>query len=69
MVYTVRPGLNDEDEETPELTDKNCLKDQYGQPQTVKLAEQILKITKDFISSIEQSYNKYYIGFGVVVCL
>ncbi len=65
VLDTVRLGYIDEDEETAELTDRNYWESKRGTPKTVKLADQILEITKEFISSIEQSYNKYYIGFWV----
>lgn len=65
VLDTVRLGYIDEDEETAELTDRNYWESKRGTQKTVKLADQILGITKEFISSIEQSYNKYYIGFWV----
>lgn len=65
VLDTVRLGYIDEDEETAELTDRNYWESKRGTQKTVKLADQILEITKEFISSIEQSYNKYYIGFWV----
>jgi len=65
VLDTVRLGYLDEDEETGELTDRNYWETKRGTPQTVKLADNILEIAKEFISSIEQSYNKYYIGFWV----
>ena len=32
---------------------------------TVRLADRILEIVKEFIPTAEQSYNKYYMGFWV----
>ncbi len=65
VLDTIRLGYLDEDEETGELTDRNYWETKRGTPQTVKLADRILEIAKEFISSIDQSYNKYYIGFWV----
>lgn len=65
VLDTVRLGYIDEDEETSELTDRNYWESKRGTLKTVKLADKILEISKSFISSIEQSYNKYYIGFWV----
>jgi len=65
VLDTVRLGYLGEDEDTSELTDRNYWETKRGTQKTVKLADQILDISKEFISSIEQSYNKYYIGFWV----
>ena len=66
VLDTVQLGFLDEDEETSEITDRNYWETKRGTPQTVKLADKIFEIAKEFSStSIEQSYNKYYIGFWV----
>jgi len=65
VLDTVRLGYLDEDEETAELTDRNYWESKRGTPKTVKLADKILEISRSFISSVKQSYNKYYIGFWV----
>jgi len=65
VLDTVRLGYLDDDEETEELTDRNYWETKRGTTKTVELADEILEITQEFISSIEQSYNKYYIGFWV----
>lgn len=65
VLDTVRLGYLDEDEETKEATDRNYWENQRGTVKTVKLADRILEIVKEFIPTAEQSYNKYYIGFWV----
>ena len=65
VLDTVRLGFLDDDEETGEQTDRNYWETKRGTPNTVKMADKILGIAREFISSIEQSYNKYYIGFWV----
>ena len=65
VLDTVRLGYLDEDEETSELTDRSYWENKRGTTKTVKLSDSILEIAKEFISSVEQSYNKYYIGFWV----
>lgn len=65
VLDTVRLGYLDEDEETKEATDRNYWENQRGTVKTVKLADRILEIVREFIPTAEQSYNKYYIGFWV----
>lgn len=65
VLDTVRLGYIDDDEETTELTDRNYWDSKWGTPKTVKMADRILDIAREFIPEIEQSYNKYYIGFWV----
>lgn len=65
VLDTIQLGLLDEDEETTELTDRNYWETQRGTPKTVKLADRIFDMVRDFVPNIEQSYNKYYIGFWV----
>lgn len=56
-------GLVDEDEEIREVTDRDYwLK--RGTIETVKLADDVLEIIKEFTPSIELKYNKFYIGLA-----
>ncbi len=65
ILDTIRLGYVEEDEDAGEPTDRNYWETQRGTPRTVKLADDILNIVKEFIPSAEQTYNKYYIGFKV----
>jgi predicted transport protein len=65
IVDTVNLGFLDEDEETTEITDRAYWEKTRGTKRTVALADKILELVKDFVSNIEFSYNKYYIGFWV----
>lgn len=65
VLDTIRLGFLDEDEEINELTDRSFWESIRGTTKTVKLADIILDIAKEFVPSAEQSYNKYYIGFWV----
>lgn len=65
VLDTIRLGFLDEDEETAELTDRNYWESIRGTAKTVKLADRILDLAREFAPSAEQSYNKYYIGFWV----
>ncbi len=65
VLDTVRLGYLDEDEEIGEPTDRNYWETKKGTPKTAELADKILNIANEFISPIEQSYNKQYIGFWV----
>lgn len=65
VLDTVRLGLLDEDEETAELTNRNYWESVRGTDKTVKLADRILDIAREYAPTAEQSYNKYYIGFWV----
>ncbi len=65
VLDTIRLGFLDEDEETAELTDRNYWESIRGTIKTVKLADRILDIAREFAPSTEQSYNKYYIGFWI----
>jgi len=64
VLDTVKLGYIDEDEEISEPTDRNYW-EKRGTKQTVALADRILKISRSFLTSVEFSYNKYYIGFWV----
>ena len=65
ILDTVSLGLVDEDEETTEKTDRKYWETTRGTPKTVKLADKIYEIVKGIVPGVEQSYNKYYIGFWV----
>ncbi len=65
VLDTIRLGFLDEDEETAELTDRNYWESIRGTAKTVKLADRILDLAREFAPSSKQSYNKYYIGFWV----
>ena len=60
----VNLGLVDEDEETKEVTDRNYWETNKGTKQTVALADELLKIVKEFSPHLELKYNKYYIGLA-----
>ncbi len=65
VLDTVRLGFIEEDEATAEPTDRNYWETKRGTPKTVKLADDILDIVKEFAPQCEQTYNKYYIGFKI----
>lgn len=65
VLDTIHLGFLDEDEEAAELTERNYWESIRGTVKTVKLADRILNIAREFAPSAEQSYNKYYIGFWV----
>lgn len=56
-------GLVDEDEEIREVTDRDYWI-KKGTPETVKMADDVLEIIKEFAPSIELKYNKFYIGLA-----
>jgi len=56
-------GLVDDDEEVREVTDRDYwLK--RGSQDTVKMADEMLDIIKEFINGFELKYNKFYIGLA-----
>jgi hypothetical protein len=56
-------GLVDEDEEVREVTDRDYwLK--RGSHDTVKMADEMLEIIKEFTEGFELKYNKFYIGLA-----
>jgi len=57
-------GLVEEDEETKEVTDRNYWETNKGTKQTVAIADELLKIVKEFSPHLELKYNKYYIGLA-----
>jgi len=56
-------GLVDEDEEVQETTDRAYWENR-GSRKTVAMADQLLEIAKQFDSSLELKYNKFYIGLA-----
>lgn len=65
ILDTVQLGLLDEDEEVSESVDRNFWETKRGTPETVKMADRICKMAQEFAPSLEQSYNKHYIGFWI----
>lgn len=62
ILDTVELGYDDEEADP---TDRNYW-EKRATPKTVAMADQVLEISKSFISSsVEFSYNKFYIGFWV----
>lgn len=56
-------GLVDDDEEVREVTDRDYwLK--RGSQDTVKMADEMLEIIKEFTQGFELKYNKFYIGLA-----
>jgi len=58
-----RLGLVDEDEEVYEATDRNYWISR-GTEETVKMADEVLEIIKEFATRLELKYNKFYIGMA-----
>lgn len=56
-------GLVDEDEEVSEVTDRDYWI-KRGSSDTVKMADEMLEIIKDFVDGFELKYNKFYIGLA-----
>ena len=65
ILDTVSLGFLDDDEGTTDVTDRSYWETKRGTKRTVALADEILELSRAFASSIEFSYNKYYIGFWV----
>jgi len=65
ILDTVSLGFLDDDEETKEVTDRSYWETVRGTKKTVALADEILELSRAFVTPIEFSYNKYYIGFWV----
>lgn len=63
VVDELRLGLEDEDEELYAVTDRNYWETR-GSKETVKLADSVLDIIKEFDNDFEIKYNKYYIGLA-----
>lgn len=64
VLDTIQRGLVDEDEEVNEPTDR-AYWDSRDSARTVKLADQVLDLCKEFSTKLELSYSKHYIGFWV----
>ena len=62
VLDTVKLGYIEEDEEVSEPTDRKYWENR-GTKKTIALADSILEICKEFLPSLEFSYNKYYMGF------
>jgi len=56
-------GLVDEDEEVHEVTDRGYWEGR-GSKATVALADDLLEIVKEFDTTLELKYNKFYIGLA-----
>ena len=64
VLDTIRRGLVDEDEDINEPADRAYWENRAA-AKTVKMADQILDLCKDFTANIKLNYNKPYIGFLV----
>lgn len=64
VLDTLKRGLEEDDEEVNEPADRSYWEAQAA-AKTVKLADEILELCKEFCADIELSYNKYYIGLRV----
>lgn len=64
VLDTVQRGLVDEDEEVNEPADR-AYWDSLASTKTVKLADKVLELCKEFTADLELSYNRHYIGFRV----
>lgn len=62
ILNEVRPDIMEE-EEIKEVTDRNYW-DKRGTPRTVALADELLKLIKEFDKNYELKYNKFYIGLA-----
>ena len=63
VVSQVYFGLVDEDEEVREATDRSYWENR-GSKKTVAMADELLEIARQFDSSLELKYNKFYIGLA-----
>ncbi len=64
VLDTLQRGLVDDDEEVNEPADR-AYWESRASSKTVKIADQILELCKNFAASIQLNYNKHYIGFLV----
>ena len=64
VLDTLQLGLVDEDEEVNEPADRGYWESRAS-AKTVKLADEVLELCRDFAGQIELNYNKQYIGFRV----
>jgi len=56
-------GLVDEDEEVQEVTDR-AYWEERGSPETVRMADSMLRIAQELDPELELKYNKFYIGLA-----
>ncbi len=63
ILDTVRLGLEDDDETTSEVTDRNYWEQIKSSREMVSVADEIYRICKSFAPNLSQSYKKIYIGF------
>lgn len=56
-------GLVDEDEDTRDIVDRSYWEN-LGTKKTMAMADNLLEIAKEFNSSLELKYNKFYIGLA-----
>lgn len=59
----VTRGLVDEDEEVREITNRDYW-EQIGTKETVSMADDILRIIRQFDPGLELKYNKFYVGLA-----
>lgn len=64
VLDTIQRGLVDEDEDVNEPADRSYWEN-LASNRTVKIADEVLGLCKDFTTDIELSYNRHYIGFRV----
>jgi hypothetical protein len=64
VLDNVQRGPVDDDEEVNEPADR-AYWDSLASPKTVKLADKVLELCKEFTADLELSYNRHYIGFRV----
>lgn len=57
-------GLEEDDEETAEVTDRNYWETQPGNKGTVAMADEMLELVHSFAPDLELKYNKFYIGLA-----
>jgi hypothetical protein len=57
-------GVVDEDEDAQSAPTDRSYWEHRASPQTVGLADQLLKVANQFDPSLDLTYNKFYIGFS-----
>lgn len=65
VLDTVQHGYPEDEEETRTPADRNYWEQQRATPASVKLADEVLNIVRNFIPTAQQSYTKSYIGFWI----
>ena len=63
ILDTVRLGIDDVGDIEP--VNRKYWEANRGTPETVRMADEIIGIARGFISNLEPSYNKEYIGFWI----